>query len=131
MDICWEYENGLSSEYQILIISSTKSSNDLGFGIDSRSTCMSKHVKTCHLSQWSAMSSYLHFFGAAPKLEIFAQNFGMKGPMQLLSGMSQQTAGEAFWCCGALWKLGGSVDVAFIGFFFRSTTPYGRTRDVL
>ena len=72
----------------------------------------------------------LAIFGATPKLEIFAQNFGMKGPMQLLSGMSQQTAGEAFWCCGTLWKLGGSVDVLSLA-FFRSTTPYGRTGDVL
>ena len=53
---------------------------------------MSKHV-TCR----SGLRCLLAIFGAAPKLEIFAQNFGMKGPMQLLSGMSQQTAGEALW----------------------------------
>ena len=45
----------------------------------------------------------LVIFGAEPKLEIFGQSFGMKGPMQLFSG--------------TLWKLGGSVDVLSLAFF--------------
>ena len=73
---------------------------------------MSKHV-TCR----SGLRCLLAIFGAEPKLEIFGQSFGMKGPMQLLSGMSQQTAGEAFWSCRALWKLANSVDVLSLVFF--------------
>ena len=70
-----------------------------------------------HVPCRSGQRCLLAIFGAAPKLEIFGQSFGMKGPMQLLSSMSQQTAGEAFWCCGTLWKLGGSVDVLSLAFF--------------
>ena len=44
---------------------------------------MSKDVKRCHLSNWSAMSLLIVIFGPAPNLEVFGQHFGMEGPMQL------------------------------------------------
>ena len=69
----------------------------------------------------------LAIFGATPKLEIFAQSFGMKGPMQLLSCQQHVRLVE----CGlrSLLDVLSSL-VAFYGaklieFFGQQKPPFG------
>ena len=72
----------------------------------------------------------LVFFLFSAKVRDFCSEFWDERTYATFSGMSQQTAGEAFWCCGAL----GSSEAPLMWLslaFFRSITPYGRTRDVL
>ena len=58
-----------------------------GFCIDSRNTRMSKHVKRCHLSKWSAMSSNGNLSSSA-KLRGFWSAFWDGRTYATLYGMS-------------------------------------------
>ena len=52
---------------------------------------MSKHVPGR-----SGLRCLLAIFGAGPKLEIFGQSFGMKGPMQLFPVCRSRPQGRLF-----------------------------------